>query len=369
MMDAESGVVYINPSRGTIEQAKLRKQSLLDTRAISREMSPVTYSKDGIRIRLLANINLLNDLSIARDLRAEGIGLYRSEFPFLIRSAVPSEEEQFLIYRRLFTEMAGKEVTIRLLDIGGDKLPAYSDGAGEANPALGLRGLRFLFRHRSLLNQQLRAILRAAVDAENPRILLPMVTSLDDILKARQMVYNCRVELEHENIPHHRKPLIGALLELPCVLDIIDELTAEADFLSIGTNDFIQYMLGVDRTNEKVAEHYRPYHPAVVRSLSKIVGTAKAQDADISVCGELAHDPKYIPFLLGIGIRTFSVYPKFLPAVQEGISDFKISDAKIYAKRMLTENFLVGAEEALTRLTRKFRLDTAAGKGDDNARS
>jgi phosphotransferase system enzyme I (PtsP) len=369
MMDAESGVVYINPSRGTIEQAKLRKQSLLDTRAISREMSPVTYSKDGIRIRLLANINLLNDLSIARDLKAEGIGLYRSEFPFLIRSAVPSEEEQFLIYRRLFTEMAGKEVTIRLLDIGGDKLPAYSDGAGEANPALGLRGLRFLFRHRSLLNQQLRAILRAAVDAENPRILLPMVTSLDDILKARQMVYNCRVELEHENIPHHRKPLIGALLELPCVLDIIDELTAEADFLSIGTNDFIQYMLGVDRTNEKVAEHYRPYHPAVVRSLSKIVGTAKAQDADISVCGELAHDPKYIPFLLGIGIRTFSVYPKFLPAVQEGISDFKISDAKIYAKRMLTENFLVGAEEALTRLTRKFRLDTAAGKGDDNARS
>jgi phosphotransferase system enzyme I (PtsP) len=205
--------------------------------------------------------------------------------------------------------------------------------------------------------------LRAAADAENPRILLPMVTSLDDILKARQMVYNCRVELERENIPHHRKPLIGALLELPCVIDIINEVAAEADFLSIGTNDFIQYMLGVDRTNVKVAEHYRPYHPAVVRGLSKIVGAARAQDTDISVCGELAHDPKYIPFLLGIGVRTLGVYPKFLPTVQKYISDLKISDAKIYANRLLAENFVVGAEESLNRLTRKFRLDSAAGRG------
>ncbi len=367
MMDAESGIVYIRPSPEVTGQFKSRNQNMLDTQALSRKMPPVTYTKDGIRIRLLANINLLNDLAIAAELKAEGIGLYRSEFPFLIRSAVPSEEEQFHIYKRLFDEMTGKEVTIRLLDIGGDKLPAYSNGAADANPALGLRGMRFLFRHRNLLNQQLRAILRAAADAEKPQILLPMVTSLDDVLKARQMVYNCRVELEHENIPHHRKPLIGALLELPCVVDIIDELAAEADFLSIGTNDFIQYMLAVDRTNEQVAEHYRPNHPAVVRSLAKIVSSARSKDTEISVCGELAHDPKYIPFLLGIGVRTLSVYPKFLPAVQKTIGGFRLSDAKIYAKRLLAENFLVGADEALLRLIRKFGLDDAAGKDLDNA--
>ena len=367
MLDAESGMVYIHPSQQAIEEFKSRNQSLLDTQVLSRHMPPVTYTRDGIRIRLLANINLLNDLAIAEKLKAEGIGLYRSEFPFLIRSAVPSEEEQFHIYKRLFDEMAGKEVTIRLLDIGGDKLPAYSNGATESNPALGLKGMRFLFRHRNLLNQQLRAILRAAVDAEKPQILLPMITSLDDILKARQMVYNCRLELDRENIPHHRKPLIGALLELPCVVDIMDDLAAEADFLSIGTNDFIQYMLAVDRTNEKVAEHYRPYHPAVVRSLSKIVGAARRQDAEISVCGELAHDPQFIPFLLGIGIRTLSVYPKFLPAVQTYISGLKLSNAKIYANRLLAENFLVGADQALEKLSRRFGLDNASGKGTENA--
>jgi phosphotransferase system enzyme I (PtsP) len=309
----------------------------------------------------LANINLLSDLSLAADFKAEGIGLYRTEFPFLVRSAVPSEEEQFHVYKRLFDEMAGKEVTIRVLDIGSDKLPAYSDVAAETNPALGLRALRFLFRHRDIFRQQLRAILRAAVEAEKPRIMLPMISSLDDFQKARQMVYNCKVELERENIPHHRKPLIGALIELPCLMEIADELAAEADFLSIGTNDFIQYMLAADRTNEKVAEYYLPYHPAVMRSLAKIVSAARNRSTDISVCGELVHDPQYIPFLLGIGIRTLSVYPGFLPAVQKTIANFKLSEAKIYANRLLAQNYLAGSKDVLQRLSRKYGVNGTGG--------
>jgi phosphotransferase system enzyme I (PtsP) len=329
---------------------------MLNAAISSRDMSPVTYTKDGVRVRLMANINLLGDLAVARELKAEGIGLYRTEFPFLVRSAVPSEEEQFQVYKRLFDKMAGKEVTIRVLDIGGDKLRAHSGNTLEANPALGLRALRFLFRHRDIFNQQLRAILRAAVNSEKPRIMLPMISSLDDFIKARQMVYECKAELEREDIPYHGKPLVGALIELPCVIEIMDELAAEADFLSIGTNDFIQYLLAADRTNEKVAEYYQPCHPAVLRSLAKIVSSARNCHTDISVCGELAHDLRYIPFLLGIGIRKVSIYPKFLPAVQKTIGNFKLSDAKIYANRLLKQNFLTGSKEALKHLSRKYGL-------------
>ena len=354
IMDAESECIYIQPSEEVIRQFRSQQQSLIDTQALSQGMSPVTYTRDGVRVRLLATINLLNDLALARELKAEGIGLFRTEFPFLIRSATPSEAEQFHVYKRLFDEMSGREVTIRVLDIGGDKLSAYSDATAEANPELGLRAMRFLFRHHDIFYQQLRAILRAAAGAENPRIMFPMISSLDDYQEARQAVYNCMAHLERDNLPHHQKPLIGALIELPCVVEIIDALAAEADFLSIGTNDFVQYLLAVERANEKVAEYYQPYHPAVLRSLAKIVRAARDHNKEISICGELAHDPKYIPFLLGIGIRTLSVYPKFLPSVQKIVNNLKISDADMYADQLLAENSLKGIREVLQRLPSTF---------------
>jgi phosphotransferase system enzyme I (PtsP) len=366
IMDAESGCIYIQPSEEVISQFRSQNQSLIDTQTLSQDMSPLTYTKDGVRIRLLANINLLSDLAPARDMKAEGIGLYRTEFPFLIRSAVLSEEEQLNIYKRLFDEMSGRDVTIRILDIGGDKLLAYSDGTADANPELGLRAMRFLFRHPDIFHQQLRAILRAAVEAKSPRIMFPMISSADDFLKARQAVYNCMADLERDNLLHHQKPLIGALIELPCVIEIIDSLAAEADFLSIGTNDFIQYMLAVDRANAKVADYYQPYHPAVVRSLAKIARAARYRNKEISVCGELAHDQKYIPFLLGIGIRALSVYPKFLPSVQKTISNLKISEAKFYAEQLLAKNSLKGAEEVMQRLTRTFGFNETGGRVEDD---
>lgn len=354
IMDAESECIYIQPSAEVIRQFRSQQQSLIDTQALSQGMSPVTYTRDGVRVRLLANINLLNDLALARELKAEGIGLFRTEFPFLIRSAIPSEAEQFHVYKRLFDEMSGRVVTIRVLDIGGDKLLAHSDAPAEANPELGLRAMRFLFRHHDIFHQQLRAILRAAAGAKNPRIMFPMISSLDDYQEARQAVYNCMAHLERDNLSHHQKPLVGALIELPCVVEIIDALAAEADFLSIGTNDFVQYLLAVDRANEKVAEYYQPYHPAVLRSLAKIVRAARDHNKEISICGELAHDPKYIPFLLGIGIRALSVYPKFLPSVQKIINNLKISDADIYADQLLAENSLKGIGEVLQRLPSTF---------------
>jgi phosphotransferase system enzyme I (PtsP) len=177
IMDAESGSIYVKPSEKVVSEYQSGEKTLLAQEISSQDVSPETYSPDGSRIRLLANINLLRDLKFARELKAEGIGLYRSEFPFLIRSAVPSEEEQFFIYQRLFDEMPGKDITIRTLDIGGDKLLAYQDLKGEANPELGLRGIRFSLRHRDIFHQQLRAILQAATSTKTLRIMFPLISS------------------------------------------------------------------------------------------------------------------------------------------------------------------------------------------------
>jgi phosphotransferase system enzyme I (PtsP) len=350
IIDGEGGIVHINPSEEVIRQFRSQKKTLKDADRLAHKMSPVTFTGDGVHIHLLANINLLSDLRLAREMQAEGIGLFRSEFPFFIRSAAPSEEEQFLVYKRLFDEMPGKPVTIRTLDTGSDKLLAYSDTTVEANPALGLRSMRFLFRHREIFHQQLRAILRAAVGAAKPQIMFPMVSSLDDFQAARQVVYDCMALLERDNLAYHGKPAIGALIEIPSVLEVIDAIAGEADFLSIGTNDFIQYMLAVDRTNPNVAEYYQPYQPAVLRALAKIVKRATYFNREVSVCGELAHDSKYIPFLLGIGIRILSVYPKLMPAVQKTVSSLKLSDAKLFAERLLDAETHKGAQEVL-RLT------------------
>jgi phosphotransferase system enzyme I (PtsP) len=368
ILDGESGSIYIEPSEEVVRRIQSQEQSQLNPQTLSRDMSAVTFTQDGVRIRLLANVNLLSDLTIARDLKAEGIGLYRTEFPFLVRTAVPSEEEQFQVYRRLFEEMSAKETTIRVLDIGADKLPAYADAAPEANPALGLRAMRFLFHHRDILRQQLRAILRAAVGAEKPRIMFPMISSLDELIEARQAVYNCMADLERDNLSFHPKPQIGVLVELPSVVTIIDALAAEVDFLSIGTNDFIQYMLAVDRTSKIVAKYFQPYHPAVLRSFAKIASAARSRNKEISVCGELAHDPNYIPFLLGIGIRTLSMYPKFLPAVQKTVWKLKLSDARSYAEQLLAEDSLIAIREVMQHFTRTFgfneiKLEVEYGPG------
>lgn len=354
IMDAENGSIYVKPTEEIIKEYQLKEKTSLTQEIAPKDISSETYSRDGIRIRLLANINLLRDLKLANELKAEGIGLYRSEFPFLIRSAVPSEQEQFLVYKQLFGEMPENDITIRTLDIGGDKLLAYQDLKGEANPELGLRAIRFSLHHRDIFHQQLRAILRSAVGAKTVQIMFPFVSSLDEFYEARQAVYDCMRSLERENLIYHQHPLIGVLVELPSIVEIIDELAAEVDFLSIGTNDLVQYLLAVDRTNEKVVHYYQPYHPAVLRSLAKIVTAANKQNKKISVCGELAHEKDYIPFFLGIGIRILSVYPKFLPSVQNIISSLKISEAEEYAERLLSAVTIQGVKRAIDELNKRY---------------
>jgi phosphotransferase system enzyme I (PtsP) len=348
-LDAEIGNVYVKPSERIVKQFKSQKEAQPDMESMAETMEPATRTLDGTRIRLLANINLLRDLLLARQLKAEGVGLYRSEFPYLIRSSIPSEEEQYRVYRRLFEEMPGELATIRTLDLGGDKLLAYSEVARESNPDLGLKAIRFSLRHPDIFRQQLQAILRAAVDISDLRIMFPMISSLDEFREAKNTVHDCLANLRNKKFLHNKKPLIGAMIEVPSVLAIIEDLAAEADFLSIGTNDFVQYMLAADRSNNTVADYYQPWHPAVLRGLAKIASAAQQVGKELSVCGELAHEIDYIPFLLGIGIRVFSVYPKFLPLVQKEVAKLKIRDVEIFADELLGQSTIKGVCEVLAK--------------------
>lgn len=346
LIDGEQGNIHIDPSEDIVRTYRKREEDKAALSGTGTETRPATYTRDGTRVRLLANINLLGDVAAARAVKAEGIGLYRTEFPFLVRSDFPSEEEQYIVYKRLTEAMAGQEITFRTLDIGGDKILSYYDYGKEENPFLGMRSIRFSLRHTDIFTAQLRAILRAGVGAEL-KIVFPMIASLDEFREARALVRQCMNELRREKIPHHHCPTIGVMVELPAVLEIIDDLAAEADFFSIGTNDFIQYMLAVDRTNEKVADIYLPHHPAVLRALNKVVTAARRRGIGVTVCGDMAHDRRYIPYLLGIGIRELSLDARRLSAIQTFIEGIDLRRAVETAQKLLRYNTVDIIEKVL----------------------
>ncbi|MGA1875266.1 MAG: phosphoenolpyruvate--protein phosphotransferase [bacterium] len=335
LLDAELGNIYLEPSEEIMTAFKARNDDRAGLSKRKRRMKDHTVTKDGLRVKLLANINLLTDLKLARELHAEGVGLYRTEFPFLIRSTFPSEEEQFVVYRKLIEGMPGKVITFRTLDIGGDKVLSYYRNTREENPFLGMRSIRFSLRNKDIFVQQIRAMLRAGKEADM-KIMFPMISSVDELQEAKRIVFECVEALQKENIPHHERPAIGMMVEIPSVLEILDELAQEADFFCIGTNDFIQYMLAVDRTNEKVADFYLPYHPSVLRSIKKVVETATRHGLEVSICGDMAHDERYLPYLLGIGLRIFSLNPFYLPKIQQAISKIAITEATKAAESLMS---------------------------------
>ncbi len=343
LLDGNVGNIYVRPDKEILVQFAGREAAVNILPRSSDTACDITRTADGTRVRLLANINLLSELGAAKDLNAEGIGLYRTEFPFIVRPTFPSEEEQYLVYRHLFDEMEDREITIRTLDISGDKALVYANATSGKNPDLGLRSIRFSLRHRPMFEQQLRAILRAGADAPGLRIMFPMIGSLDEFREAKNVVTACLADLDRDDLPHHTAPSVGMMVEVPSVVEIMPALAREVDFFSIGTNDFIQYTLAVDRTNEKVAEYYRAYHPAVLRGLARVVRAANAAGREIAVCGEMGHEVEYIPFLVGIGVRTLSVGPQFLTTVHERICGLTIDDAKRQAERLLAQDTLAGA--------------------------
>jgi len=335
LLDAELGNIYINPSEEVIQSFQARNDDRARIGEQKYSMTATTATSDGIRVKLMANINLLTDLKLACELHAEGVGLYRTEFPFLIRSNFPTEEEQFVIYRKLVKGMPGNVTTLRTLDIGGDKILPYYPDTKEKNPFLGMRSIRFSLHNKEVFRQQIRAILRAGTGAD-ARIMFPMISSVDEFQEARETVLECMEALRKENISYNEKLKIGMMVEIPSVVDIIDELAQEADFFCIGTNDFIQYMLAVDRTNEKVAGFYLPYHPSVLRAIKKVVDAACRHGIEVSICGDMAHEEKYLSYFLGIGVRVLSLDPAYLPKIQKAISEISLDQAIRTAETILS---------------------------------
>lgn len=345
LIDADVGNVFIDPADDILEKFNAQQRARLTLGEQKRRMKPFTATTDGARVQLLANINLLSDLKVASELNCDGIGLYRTEFPFLIRTTLPTEAEQYVIYRKLVQTMQDKPVTFRTLDAGGDKILSYYHDVKEQNPALGMRSIRFSLRNKAIFIEQLRAILRAGVGADL-RIMFPMISSVDEFHEARDAVSEAIEQLEGQGIEHHEKPKLGIMVELPSVIDLIGDFARDVEFFSIGTNDFIQFMLGVDRTNESVADFYLPHHPAVLRALRRIVHSVNEHGRDLSICGDMAHQAEYIPFLLGIGVRAFSVDPIYLLRTQQAITATSLGYAQSLAASVLAQS-RVGDIEAL----------------------
>lgn len=331
LIDANQGTVFLDPS----EKIRRQYESLIQKEEDSPpQVFPETFTRDGTKITLHCNVNLLSDLEFARQNLAEGVGLYRSEFPFIVRDEFPSEEAQQLIYEKIFAGLPEKEITLRTLDVGGDKKLPYHQHLEEANPFLGLRAIRFSLKNLPIFKQQLRAMLRAGYE-KNMRIMIPFISSVDDFIAARDVLELCKKELRDEGLPFNPSPQLGPMIELPAAVEIIDELAGEADFLCIGTNDLIQYLLAVDRTNESVSSLYVCHHPAVLRAVYRIINAAINRDVDVSVCGDMALNTEMLKFLIGIGLRKISVDPQHIPRIQNFICGLHTEEARQHARKLL----------------------------------
>lgn len=346
LMDSERGNIFVNPDNETLKKFNTRKISRKKIGYFKYSNALNTITLDNKKITLKANINLLSEVKFANKLKFPAIGLYRTEFPFMIRNNFPSEEEQFKIYKKLITDFDNKPVVFRTLDIGGDKFLNYYSDLNESNPFLGLRSIRFSIANKDIFEQQINAILRAGADSDIS-IMFPLISSLDEFIFAKNFIKTAIKKLKKENMPINDNPKIGVMVEVPSLVEIIDVIANEADFLSIGTNDLIQYLLAADRTNSKVADFYIPYHPAVLRTLKKIADAGIKHNIEVTICGDMAHNIKYIPFLLGIGISSLSIDSLYLTDVKEVISKLNIKQSVKKANNILKLSSVKAIENEL----------------------
>lgn len=334
IIDGETGEVVINPTEEVSKSFLERKRrTKLMEREILKYASLPAETRDGVRVRLQANIEMVGEISSAKAHGAEGIGLYRTEIIYLNRNDLPTEEEHFQTYRRVVEDIYPAIATIRTLDIGGDKfLPNYSKN-NELNPALGLRAIRFSLRETDIFKTQLRGILRASAYGKL-RILFPMISGIEEIRQAKAILEEAKKSLEKAKIPFDEKMDIGAMIEIPSASDIADILAREVDFFSIGTNDLIQYALAVDRINEHVSYLYEPLHPAVLRIIRWVVQSGHQAGIPVAICGEMAAEPIYAVVLLGLGLDEFSMNPASIPKVKKVLRMSKFEETRLLVEQL-----------------------------------
>ncbi|ADQ03697.1 phosphoenolpyruvate-protein phosphotransferase [Caldicellulosiruptor owensensis OL] len=336
IVDGYEGFVYVNPEEYLIKEYE---EKLVEENRRKEELKSFLYveskTQDEKRIKLFANVAHIEEIDAALKNGAEGIGLFRTEFLFMDRSQPPSEDEQFEVYKSVLEKMEGRPVIIRTLDAGGDKNISYLNIDKEENPFLGYRAIRFCLGNKELFKIQLRALLRASIYG-NLKIMFPMITSSDEVYKAKLIIQEAEKELKKQGIDYSQNIEIGIMIETPSAAVISDILAKEVDFFSIGTNDLIQYTLAIDRTNDKVSYLYNPLHPAVLRLIKMTVENAHKNGIEVGVCGEIASNPEIVSVLIGLGVDELSVNPSKILSVKKKILQMKCEEEKRRAEDLLS---------------------------------
>ena len=318
ILDGEQGVLIVNPDKPILAEYKLRQSAWeLERKKLKRLRTARASTLDGSLIELHANIEKPEDIAEVKENGATGIGLFRSEFLFLNRDELPDEEEQFEAYRAVAAGMEGQPVVIRTFDLGADKQLKGAERVAN-NPALGLRAIRLCLAEPQLFRTQLRALLRAS-HYGNVKILVPMLSSVSEINQTLQFIAAAKQNLDDAGIPYDKEVKIGGMIEIPAAALALNVFAKKLDFLSIGTNDLIQYTLAIDRTDEEVAHLYDPLHPAVLHLLSRVIGTSNRFGVPISVCGEMAGELAYTRLLMGFGLRQFSMFSAQVPSIKQRV--------------------------------------------------
>ena len=333
IVDGYDGVVILNPSESTLfryGKIQERKKSFEARLLEANRQASVTL--DGVAVSLMANIEKVEEVAQVKAYSAEGVGLYRTEYLFLNAARIPSEQEQFLAYKAVAEALAPQPVIIRTLDLGGDKPMTGNPDLfpKENNPFMGFRAIRFCLEHQDIFKDQLRAILRASAHGK-VRVMYPMISGSEELLRANAVLGECMAELKARGVAFDEDLPVGAMIEIPSAAMTADILAKDCAFFSIGTNDLIQYLLAIDRVNDRIAHLYEPTHPAVVRTLKHVVDEAHKRGLPVSVCGEMAGDPVFAPLLLGLGIDGLSMSPGWLPSVKYIVRAMTMADARALA--------------------------------------
>ena len=335
VLDGSKGEAIVNPDEATVKEFEKKfADYAAEKELLKAYKGKPSQTKDGVKVELVSNIGKPEDADKVVECDGEGIGLFRTEFLFMDRDSVPTEEEQFEAYKKVAETMKGKPVIIRTLDIGGDKAIPYLGLETEENPFLGFRAIRFCLKRRDIYEVQLRALLRASAFGDI-KIMVPLVTGVDELRAVKVILEDIKRQLDKDGIAYNKDVKVGVMMETPAACMMADALAKEADFFSIGTNDLTGYTMAVDRGNAKVAYLYSTYNPAVLRAIKRIIECGKAEGIMVGMCGEAAADPKLIPLLLAFGLDEFSVSATSVLKTRKTISDCSIDECKALAEKVM----------------------------------
>ncbi len=336
IIDGNDGFVIISPTKSVLKkyEAICKKEKNIQ-KGLLRLIDKESITKDGKKIKLMSNIEIPQEVEQLKKYNSAGVGLFRTEFLFIDHNELPTEEEQYEIYKNIAEQCKPNPVTIRTIDVGGDKLSNILNITHEENPNLGCRGIRISLQNIPIFKQQIKAILRANVHG-NIKIMFPMISGVDELLKVKDIIEICSKELINNGIAFNADMELGAMIEIPSAVITSDSIAEGCDFLSIGTNDLIQYTLAVDRDNQSISDYYKPTHPSVIRSIKLTVDNAHKMGKKVAVCGEMASEKKYVKLLLALGVDELSVSPGRLLTIKKEIIDCDIAEMQLKLDRILS---------------------------------